>query len=97
MGRAPDEAAIAEAMPKAHTVFNELARLLGAQPNFAGETLTLADLMIAPQLHFLSLTPEWEPLTAGHRNLVTWLDRMNARPSFQATTWEKLTELAKAA
>jgi glutathione S-transferase len=97
MGVAPDEAAIAAAMPKAHTVFNELARLLGAQPCFAGENLTLADLMIAPQLHFLSLTPEWEPLTAGHRNLVTWLDRMNARPSFQATTWEKLTELAKAA
>jgi glutathione S-transferase len=97
MGLAPDEAAIAAAMPKAHAVFNELDRLLGAQPYFAGENLTLADLMIAPQLHFLTLTPEWEPLSAGHRNLVDWLARMNARPSFQTTTWEKLTELAKAA
>jgi glutathione S-transferase len=97
MGLAPDEAAIAEAMPKAHTVFNELARLLGAQPYFAGENVTLADLMIAPQLHFLSLTPEWGPLSAGRRNLIDWFNRMNARPSFQATTWEKLTELAKAA
>ncbi len=97
MGVAPDEAAIAAAMPKAHAVFNELARLLGAQPYFAGETLTLADLMIAPQLDFLALTPEWTPLSAGHRNLVDWLARINARPSFHATTWEKLTELAKAA
>jgi glutathione S-transferase len=97
MGLAPDEEAIAAAMPKAHAVFNELARLLGTQPYFAGENVTLADLMIAPQLHFLSLTPEWTSLTAGHPNLVDWLDRMNARPSFQATTWEKLTELAKAA
>jgi glutathione S-transferase len=97
MGLTPDEEAIAAAMPKAHAVFNELDRLLGAQPYFAGENVTLADLMIAPQLHFLALTPEWTPLSAGHRNLVDWLDRMNARPSFQATTWEKLTELAKAA
>ena len=28
MGMAPDEEAIKAAMPKAHTVFNELARLL---------------------------------------------------------------------
>jgi glutathione S-transferase len=97
MGVAPDEAAIAAAMPKAHTVFNELARLLGAQPYFTGENVTLADLTIAPQLDFLALTPEWTELSARHRNLVDWLARMNARPSFQATTWEKLTELAKAA
>jgi glutathione S-transferase len=97
MGLAPDEEAIATAMPKAHTVFNELARLLGAQPYFAGENVTLADLMIAPQLHFLAPTPEWAPLSAGHQNLVDWLARMNERPSFKATTWERLAEMAKAA
>jgi glutathione S-transferase len=97
MGLTPNEEAIAAAMPKAHTVFKELARLLGTQPYFAGERLTLADLMIAPQLHFLAQTPEWAPLTAGRQNLVDWLDRMNARPSFKATTWERQTELAKAA
>ena len=97
MGVAPDEAAIADAMPKAHAVFNELARLLGGQPYFAGENVTLADLMIAPQIHFLSMTPEWTPLSAGHQNLTGWLARMNARPSFEATTWERLTDLAKAA
>ena len=88
---------IAAAMPKAHVVCNELARLLGAQPYIAGESVTLADLMIAPQLHFLSLTPEWTALSSGHRNLIDWLARMNARPSFQATTWERQTELANAA
>ncbi len=97
MGLAPDEAAIAVAMPKAHTVCNELARLLGEQPYFTGESVTLADLMIAPQLHFLSLTPEWTALSAGHQNLTGWLARMNARPSFEATTWERQAELAKAA
>src|SRR6202790_3397164 len=38
MGLKPDEAAIEAAMPKARAVFEELARLLGEQPWFAGET-----------------------------------------------------------
>jgi glutathione S-transferase len=97
MGVAPNEEAIAAVMPKAHVVFNELARLLGPQPYFAGENVTLADLMIAPQLDFVAQTPEWTPLSSDHQNIVAWLERMNARPSFQATTWERLTELAKAA
>jgi glutathione S-transferase len=97
MGLTPDEGAIAAAMPKAHAVFTELARLLGTQPYFTGENMTLADLLIAPQLDFLAQTPEWAPLSAGHTNLVDWLARMNARPSFKATTWERLTELAQAA
>jgi glutathione S-transferase len=97
MGRTPDEEAIAAAMPKAHTVFKELSRLLGTKPYIACESLTLADLMIAPQLDFLAQTPEWVPLSEGHQNLVDWLDRMNARPSFKATTRERLTQLAAAA
>ena len=36
-GSAPDEAAIAAAMPKAHVVFKELSRLLGTQAYFTGE------------------------------------------------------------
>jgi glutathione S-transferase len=97
MGLAPDEDAIAAAMPKAHLVFNELSRLLGPQPFIAGVSVTLADLLIAPQLDFLAQTPEWALLTEGRQNLVDWLARMDARPSFKATTWERLTELAKAA
>jgi len=97
MGLTPDEAAIAAAMPKAHAVCDELSRLLGAQPYFAGEAMTLADLLLAPQLDFLAPTPEWAPLSAGNRNLVDWLDRMNARSSLKATTWEREADMAKAA
>jgi glutathione S-transferase len=97
MGLAPDEAAIAAAMPKAHLVFNEISRLLGRKTYLAGEEMTLADILIAPQLDFLALTPEWEPLTAATPNLVSWLQRMNERASFKATTWERVADLAKAA
>jgi len=97
LGLTPDEEAIAAAMPKAHAVCNELARLLGRQRYFAGDGATLADLLIAPQLDFLAQTPEWVPLSAGNRNLVDWLERMNARPSLKATTWERVADMAKAA
>lgn len=97
MGLAPDEAAIAAAMPKARTVFNELAHLLGGQDYFAGDTLSLADLLLAPHVEFFSMVPEWAELGVPHANLVTWLARMQARPSLQTTTWERVSALAKAA
>jgi len=97
MGLTPDEAAIEAAMPKAHTVFAELARLLGEQRYFAGDAVSLADLLIAPQLAFFTQTPEWSVLSAPHANIVAWLARMEARPSFQATTWDRVAEMAKAA
>ena len=90
MGLTPDEAVIAAAVPKAQVVLDELGRALGAHPYLAGETLTLADLLLGPQLDFLAQTPEWEPLSAPHANLRQWLTRMQARPSFLATTWEKV-------
>jgi glutathione S-transferase len=97
MGLAADEQAIAAAMPRAHLVFDELARQLCDQPFFAGDSISLADLLIAPQLDFFQQMPEWEPLSAHHSNLRDWLDRMNARPSMVATTWERVAALAAAA
>lgn len=97
MGLEPDEAAIEAAMPRARQVFTELARLLGEQSWFAGETLSLADLQLAPAIAFFTATPEWSELGAPHQNLVAWLARMEARPSMQATTWERVSEMAKAA
>jgi len=41
--------------------------------------------------------PEWPALVAPHRNLVAWLARIEARPSLQATTWERVSEMAQAA
>ena len=97
MGLDADEDAIAAAMPKAHLVFGELSRLLDRGPYFVGESITLADVMLAPQLDFFVATPEWEPLTAKSPTIRQWLDRMNARPSMRATTWERVAAMAKAA
>jgi glutathione S-transferase len=96
MGLPADEAAVAAAMPRAIIVFAELARLLGEQEYFAGADLSLADMMLLPQIEFLSETPEWAVL-GTHRNIVAWLQRMAGRPSMQATTWEKVSTRATAA
>jgi glutathione S-transferase len=97
MGLTPDEAVIEAAMPKARMVFGELARLLGEQSYFAGDAVTLADLLLAPQVDFFTQTPEWSVLGAPHANLVAWAARMEARPSLKATTWEQVADMAKAA
>lgn len=93
-GTEPDLAAIEAAMPQAIAVAAELSRLLGDQPYFAGDVVSLADIMVAPHLDFLAMTPEWSRMAAGHANLDRWLDRMLARPSFEATSWPRVTEMA---
>src|SRR5258708_15408336 len=97
MGLQPDEAAIAAAMPKAQAVFEELARLLGERTYFTGEALSLADILVAPQLAFFTLTPEWAELGAPHANLAAWLARMEARPSMPAAPGERVSEVGRGA
>ncbi|MGE5158011.1 MAG: glutathione S-transferase family protein [Gemmatimonas sp.] len=97
LGTTPDEEAIKGAMPKAHVVFAELARLLGEQLCFAGDAISLADLLVAPAMTFFAQTPEWPELGARHANLLAWLERMQTRASMQATTWARLSEIAEAA
>jgi glutathione S-transferase len=97
MGLKPDEAVIAAAMPHAHRVFGELSRLLADKPYFAGEHVSLAEMMLVPQLDLLAQSPEWTLLTEGRANLEAWFQRVQARPSLQATTWECIAAAAAAA
>jgi glutathione S-transferase len=94
MGVQPDEAAIAAAIPNAHRAFDALARELGDQPYFVGGVMSLADVLLAPQLDFFAATPEWPALTVKNANLVAWLRRMSVRPSLKATTWERVGAMA---
>jgi glutathione S-transferase len=84
LGLPTDEAAISEAMPMAQTCFAELDRLLGNQSYFGGDSISIADIMLAAQLDLLCDTPEGAGLISGTR-LAGWLDWMRERPSFGAT------------
>jgi glutathione S-transferase len=84
LGSRTDEGEVAAAVPMARTCIAELDRLLGSLRFFAGDQLSIADLMLAPQIDFLAVTPEGKALLEG-TNLKAWLARMNARPSMIAT------------
>ncbi len=84
IGLKTDEEAVAAAVPLGRTCIAELDRLLGSQPFLAGDQLSIADLMLAPQIDFLVATPEGRAMVQGTR-LEAWLARMNARPSMVAT------------
>jgi glutathione S-transferase len=84
LGLTPDEAAIAAALPDARTCLGALNDLVGDQPFLAGAQLSLADLLVAPQIAFMAATPEGEAILQG-TPLLAWLARMEARPSMQAT------------
>ena len=96
-GRPMDEAVVADSIPRAVVCVDELARLLGEAPFMAGESLSIADIMLAPHLSFLSQTEAGGPMLARQPRLVAWIQRMNARPSMAATTWEALAARAEAA
>jgi glutathione S-transferase len=91
--RGPDEATIARALPNAAICIRELQRLQGSAQFLTGDTLSIADLMVAPQLDFFRATPEAEKLLAG-TSLDGWLQRMRARPSMQATEAARLQQAA---
>jgi glutathione S-transferase len=94
LGLPPDEAAIAAALPKTRVAVDVIARELGDKPYLVGEAVSLADLVIAPQMEFLAATPEWVALSQDHAALLRWLARMNERACMQATTWERLNAMA---
>jgi glutathione S-transferase len=92
-----NDEAVAGAIPGARICIAEIARLLGDHPWLAGGSLSLADLMLAPQMSMFALAPEGSEMLRQHDNLRGWIARMEARPSMVATTWDKLLEKIAAA
>lgn len=85
LGLQPDESAIADAMPMARTCFSELDRLLAGDSYFAGNSVSLADIMLAAQLDLFEDCAEGRELISGTLAIPAWLERMRSRPSFLAT------------
>jgi len=96
-GRPVDEDAIVKAIPNARICIAEIARLLEDHSWMAGDAISLADLLLAPHLSMFALAPEGAAILRVHENLRSWLARIEARPSMQATTWDRLIERTAAA
>jgi len=91
LGFPVNEAAVADALPKAKICVDALEDFLGDKPYFAGDTLTLADIMLIPGFDLFAETEEGRGQMAGTK-LARWVSRMQARPSVQNTTWDNLTK-----
>ncbi len=85
LGREPDEAAIAAALPCARLCLAEIDRLMAENQFLAAGFITLADLMAVPLLYLFSNIPDGKAPFAEHPKLMGWIRRMEARQSFQVT------------
>jgi glutathione S-transferase len=83
-GAVPDEAVVAQALPATQVCLTALDRVLGDDPFLAGDALSLADILVAPQLHMISAAPEVRAMLGGTR-LFDWLERMLQHPAMIAT------------
>jgi len=93
LGLQVNDSAVEAALPAARSTLAELARLLGDQAFFAGDALSLADLMLVPHLAFLADYDEGRALLAAQPNIDAWRARMETRPSMAATEWDRLIAL----
>ena len=84
MGITTDEAVVAAAVPEAERSVRALDAILGQNEFLAGDSFSLADVMVGPQMDFLAATPEGDSLLKG-TSLGAWIERMRSRPSFVAT------------
>ncbi|HVH81350.1 MAG TPA: glutathione S-transferase family protein [Stellaceae bacterium] len=85
IGRTTDEAAVAEALPKVRHCLGEIARLAEDKPFLTGDALTLADLMVIPQVYYFKKFPEGQEQLAELTALAAWANRMEERQSLQVT------------
>lgn len=85
-GRAPDEARIAAALPRAATCLLALERIMGDGPLFVGASITLADLHAVPMFDYFIPTPEADRLLDVNSSLRRWWNSVSAWPSVIATT-----------
>jgi glutathione S-transferase len=90
-----NEDAVEAAIPLGRTSLRALEEILDDKPFFAGDAVSLADLMAVAHLDFVPLSPEGAELIAGSP-LLAWLQRMQARSSYRASAVDRLQQLAAA-
>lgn len=93
-GKPADEDAIKAALPGAKTCMQAIDDLKDDHVYLAGAALSLADLLLAPQMANFALTPEGQSMLAAHPRLAAWLERMAARPSMLNTATDRLARAA---
>lgn len=93
LGFPTDEEAAIASLPQTRHCLEVLAGFLDKGPFIAGQTFSLADIHVGSHLDLLSGAPEAREMMHG-TPLQGWLERVCARPSFAATTWDQVAAMA---
>ncbi len=81
----PNDAARRQAIATSRLVLQELMKLRGTDAFIAGARSSLGDLYLAPICFYVALTPDAGEVFAVE-GFTAWWDRVQAMPSYQATT-----------
>ena len=84
-GGAPDQEAIKAMMPDVEKELGILDKALAGTGYLVGDSMTVADLNLAPILHYLTNTPEAGAIIANSAGINRFLENMRSRASFAAT------------
>jgi glutathione S-transferase len=82
---APDRKVIEGALPDIEKQLGVFDRAYGSRDVLVGETITLADLLLAPPVFYLGMFPEGKALLAKVPNVMRAHASIAARDSFKAT------------
>lgn len=82
---APDRAVIEKAVPEIKSLLEVFDRAYGPRNLLAGQTVSLADLLLTPIVFYLGAFPESKALLAGAPNVTRAHAWMAERPSFKST------------
>lgn len=83
--RPTNEATITAALPQAQDYLGVLDDALAENQYMAGNWLSLADLLVFPELYYVMITPRTAKLMPPFKHLHRWYQEMLVRPSVQAT------------
>ena len=84
-GKPADEAKLPSLAENLNKLLSILDNQLSKSKYFAGENFTLADVVLAPAILFLFVTPNFEKVLDSHPHLKSWVQTVSQRPSFQKT------------
>lgn len=81
----PDMEAVEESKPILRAHYERLDKALEGRTFLAGDTITIADILLAPLLHTVGNLPGGMALFEGLENLGRWWEAISSRPSFVET------------
>lgn len=89
-GLVADEGHIATSAPDIERVMQVIESALKDEGYLAGGCLTLADLFLAPIMHYFQLTPEGKNYFVGNSGLSGWMASMQKLPGYEKINYNPL-------